>query len=45
MSETEWRNIGVQQSEGWIHYMIHRPGSLGVCVGVGRVAASTDNRA
>ena len=27
MSETEWRNIGVQQSRGWIHYMIHRPGS------------------
>ena len=25
MSETEWRNIGVQQSPGWIHYMIHEP--------------------
>ena len=26
MSETEWRGIGVQQSRGWIHYMVHRPG-------------------
>lgn len=25
MSETEWRAIGVQQSHGWIHYMIHEP--------------------
>ncbi|KDR09304.1 Cyclin-dependent kinases regulatory subunit [Zootermopsis nevadensis] len=25
MSETEWRGIGVQQSQGWIHYMIHKP--------------------
>ncbi|GCC40023.1 hypothetical protein chiPu_0024351 [Chiloscyllium punctatum] len=27
MSETEWRNLGVQQSPGWIHYMIHEPAS------------------
>jgi len=25
MSESEWRDIGVQQSKGWIHYAIHRP--------------------
>ncbi|CAK9297029.1 unnamed protein product [Gordionus sp. m RMFG-2023] len=25
MSEKEWRGIGVQQSVGWIHYMIHKP--------------------
>jgi cyclin-dependent kinase regulatory subunit CKS1 len=25
MTETEWRNLGVQQSVGWIHYMIHYP--------------------
>ena len=25
MSEKEWRGIGVQQSPGWIHYMIHGP--------------------
>lgn len=25
LSETEWRAIGVQQSPGWIHYMIHNP--------------------
>ncbi|XP_064618317.1 cyclin-dependent kinases regulatory subunit 1-like [Liolophura sinensis] len=25
MSETEWRNLGVQQSPGWIHYMVHAP--------------------
>lgn len=26
MSEEEWRNIGVQQSKGWVHYMTHSPG-------------------
>jgi cyclin-dependent kinase regulatory subunit CKS1 len=25
MTETEWRNLGVQQSIGWIHYMFHTP--------------------
>ncbi|XP_042251387.1 cyclin-dependent kinases regulatory subunit 2-like [Thunnus albacares] len=25
MSEDEWRQLGVQQSQGWIHYMIHEP--------------------
>lgn len=25
MTETEWRNLGVQQSPNWVHYMIHRP--------------------
>jgi cyclin-dependent kinase regulatory subunit CKS1 len=25
MTETEWRGLGVQQSHGWIHYMIHEP--------------------
>ncbi|KAI5711232.1 hypothetical protein M8J75_015284 [Diaphorina citri] len=25
MTETEWRNLGVQQSPGWIHYMLHLP--------------------
>ncbi|XP_035032386.2 cyclin-dependent kinases regulatory subunit 2 [Hippoglossus stenolepis] len=25
MSEDEWRGMGVQQSQGWIHYMIHKP--------------------
>ena len=25
MTETEWRNLGVQQSPGWIHYMAHDP--------------------
>lgn len=26
LSEQEWRAIGVQQSQGWVHYMIHDPG-------------------
>ena len=26
MSEAEWRKLGVQQSRGWVHYMIHKPG-------------------
>lgn len=25
MTETEWRNLGVQQSPGWVHYMFHTP--------------------
>ncbi|XP_075215840.1 cyclin-dependent kinase subunit 30A [Lycorma delicatula] len=25
MTEEEWRELGVQQSPGWIHYMFHRP--------------------
>uniref|UniRef100_A0A8C9VZW9 Cyclin-dependent kinases regulatory subunit n=1 Tax=Scleropages formosus TaxID=113540 RepID=A0A8C9VZW9_SCLFO len=28
MSETEWRNLGVQQSQGWVHYMIHQPACM-----------------
>ncbi|XP_034943113.1 cyclin-dependent kinases regulatory subunit [Chelonus insularis] len=25
MSEQEWRELGVQQSRGWVHYMRHDP--------------------
>jgi len=25
MTESEWRSIGVEQSRGWTHYMIHEP--------------------
>ncbi|XP_014822338.1 PREDICTED: cyclin-dependent kinases regulatory subunit 2-like [Poecilia mexicana] len=25
ISEDEWRQLGVQQSRGWIQYMIHEP--------------------
>ncbi|CAH1991323.1 unnamed protein product [Acanthoscelides obtectus] len=25
MTESEWRNLGVQQSPGWVHYMLHTP--------------------
>lgn len=25
MSESEWRGLGVQQSHGWMHYLIHEP--------------------
>ncbi|CAH4027354.1 unnamed protein product [Pieris brassicae] len=25
MTETEWRNLGVQQSPGWLHFMVHSP--------------------
>jgi cyclin-dependent kinase regulatory subunit CKS1 len=25
MTESEWRALGVQQSPGWTHYMIHKP--------------------
>lgn len=29
MTETEWRNLGVQQSPHWVHYMVHIPGMYG----------------
>ncbi|XP_064651346.1 cyclin-dependent kinases regulatory subunit-like [Lineus longissimus] len=25
MTETEWRNIGLRQSPGWMHYLVHAP--------------------
>eukprot|EP00037_Helgoeca_nana_P008136 m.72599 g.72599 ORF g.72599 m.72599 type:complete len:99 (-) comp18740_c0_seq1:197-493(-) len=25
LTETEWRDLGVQQSRGWVHYMLHTP--------------------
>ncbi len=25
LTETQWRQIGVQQSRGWVHYARHRP--------------------
>ena len=25
MSEDEWRGLGVKQSPGWFHYMLHDP--------------------
>ncbi|EOB14685.1 Cyclin-dependent kinases regulatory subunit [Nosema bombycis CQ1] len=25
LSETEWRRLGVEQSTGWEHFMIHAP--------------------
>ncbi|KAJ1728804.1 hypothetical protein LPJ61_003844 [Coemansia biformis] len=25
MEEKEWRALGVQQSPGWVHYMVHEP--------------------
>lgn len=28
MTETEWRNLGIAQSPGWVHYMLHTPGKF-----------------
>jgi len=25
LTETEWRNLGVMMSPGWVHYMLHLP--------------------
>lgn len=25
LTETEWRKLGVQQSQGWEHYAVHNP--------------------
>lgn len=30
MTEEEWRGIGVQQSHGWEHYMLHNPGIINI---------------
>ncbi|KAJ9459714.1 Cyclin-dependent kinases regulatory subunit [Diplonema papillatum] len=31
MTETQWRSLGVQQSLGWEHYMIHAPERYVLC--------------
>lgn len=36
LSESEWRNLGIQQSIGWEHYMTHNPGKRS-CFGNERV--------
>ena len=28
MTEHEWRSIGVQQSQGWVHFLRHNPGII-----------------
>ncbi len=28
MTESEWRNLGIAQSPGWVHYMLHGPGTV-----------------
>ncbi|KAA8589967.1 hypothetical protein FQN60_013332 [Etheostoma spectabile] len=35
MTEDEWRGLGVQQSQGWIHYMIHKPVLTSPHLGIG----------
>ncbi|KAM7450857.1 Cyclin-dependent kinases regulatory subunit 1 [Porites harrisoni] len=25
MSEQEWRRLGVQMSQGWVHFLLHAP--------------------
>lgn len=25
LTETEWRNLGVVMSPGWVHFMLHEP--------------------
>jgi len=25
LADYEWRNLGIQQSRGWVHYANHRP--------------------
>ena len=32
MSDKEWRDLGIQQSHGWVHYMIHKPGMVMVAL-------------
>eukprot|EP01064_Diplonema_japonicum_P038635 TRINITY_DN941_c1_g1_i1.p1 TRINITY_DN941_c1_g1~~TRINITY_DN941_c1_g1_i1.p1 ORF type:complete len:137 (+),score=31.56 TRINITY_DN941_c1_g1_i1:51-413(+) len=31
MAESEWRSLGVQQSLGWDHYMVHAPEKNVLC--------------
>ncbi|CAF3534004.1 unnamed protein product [Rotaria sordida] len=28
LTETEWRNLGLQMSAGWVHFMLHNPDIL-----------------
>jgi len=28
LTEEEWKSVGVVQSNGWVHYMIHAPGKF-----------------
>ena len=28
LTEAEWRALGVQQSRGWVHFMLHEPGKV-----------------
>ena len=28
MSEQEWRRLGVQMSQGWVHFLLHAPGKF-----------------
>ncbi|KAK0149568.1 Cyclin-dependent kinases regulatory subunit 1 [Merluccius polli] len=37
MTEEEWRGLGVQQSQGWVHYMIHKPGPGFLVASLGRL--------
>lgn len=30
MSEQEWRRLGVQMSQGWVHFLLHAPGKLNI---------------
>ncbi|KAG5679668.1 hypothetical protein PVAND_009223 [Polypedilum vanderplanki] len=31
MTETEWRNLGIQQSPGWVHYLLNTTEPNVVC--------------
>lgn len=32
LTETEWRQLGVQQSRGWVHYAIHKYVLITLCL-------------
>ena len=38
MTEVEWRKLGVQQSKGWVHYMLHRPGKVRLLTSVSKLS-------
>lgn len=25
LNESQWRSLGIAQSEGWVHYLFHKP--------------------
>ncbi|KAK9500104.1 hypothetical protein O3M35_001436 [Rhynocoris fuscipes] len=43
MTETEWRNLGIQQSTGWVHFMTHNPEPHVICFRMKKIEGNQQN--